>query len=606
MRKILILILIIATLLRFYNLMHDAPYFFNPDERNMANAITALKVPKNTSLIFDCLIKEFTPVFRKIPHKTTPVCSLDPHFYAYGQFPLYLSFASDQLMKGTFFKPNESLDEKVLTTNFPSAVYWLRFYSALTSVLTVYIVYLITRSFWTKRLALLSAAITAFLPGLIQASHFGTTESLLTFFFMVSVYLSLKLKTASKKISLMKIAFLLALIIGLSLGSKLTGLFLFIPPLVALSIAAVKTIKSKKNNRLNTILFLIATVMGLVLGSIIFAIISSPYNVVEVNNFKSAVFGYERDVAVGRYDAFYTRQFIGSLPLLFQFKYIFPYALGWPVFAAGLVGFFLIMFKLASKTKTPILNSFFLILTSSFLIYLIPNALLYAKWSRFMTPIFPFFAIFTAYFISLLINKTSKVLIFIICLLNLLPGAAFMSIYTNEDTRISASKWIYQNIPDNVYILSETANVVDIPVGLPDESTHNKNYTVISFDFYHLHENPLLFDSLINHLSKSQYLFIPSRRVFANHAKDKQKYEIVNKYYDLLFSGALGYKKVAQFSSFPKIGIEPLIWEINDEGAEETMTVFDHPVVRIYKKITPFSESDYRKLFIAASLSYVK
>ena len=53
----------------------------------------------------------------------------------------------------------------------------------------------------------------------------------------------------------------------------------------------------------------------------------------------------------------------------------------------------------------------------------------------------------------------------------------------------------------------------------------------------------------------------------------KQKYPILNKYYDDLFSGKLGFTKVAEFSA-----------GLNDEQAEETWTVFDHPVIRIYKK----------------------
>ena len=47
-----------------------------------------------------------------------------------------------------------------------------------------------------------------------------------------------------------------------------------------------------------------------------------------------------------------------------------------------------------------------------------------------------------------------------------------------------------------------------------------------------------------------------------------------NEYYEKLFSGELGFSKVAEFSSGQ-----------NDEAAEETFTVFDHPVIRIFKKV---------------------
>ncbi len=65
----------------------------------------------------------------------------------------------------------------------------------------------------------------------------------------------------------------------------------------------------------------------------------------------------------------------------------------------------------------------------------------------------------------------------------------------------------------------------------------------------------------------------------------KKKYPLLNKYYDKLFSEKLGFVKVAEFSSYPKIKLfNKTLIEFPDEEAEETWTVFDHPVIRIYKK----------------------
>jgi len=65
------------------------------------------------------------------------------------------------------------------------------------------------------------------------------------------------------------------------------------------------------------------------------------------------------------------------------------------------------------------------------------------------------------------------------------------------------------------------------------------------------------------------------------------------KFYQLLFSGRLGFEKVEEFNSFPSIG--PLSFP--DEDAEESFTVFDHPVIRIYKKVQKFNQQDYQLLF---------
>ena len=48
----------------FYNLNWGAPFYFHPDERNIASSIVQLKFPDN----------------------------LNPNFFAYGAFPIYLIF----------------------------------------------------------------------------------------------------------------------------------------------------------------------------------------------------------------------------------------------------------------------------------------------------------------------------------------------------------------------------------------------------------------------------------------------------------------------------------------------------------------------------------
>jgi len=53
-------------------------------------------------------------------------------------------------------------------------------------------------------------------------------------------------------------------------------------------------------------------------------------------------------------------------------------------------------------------------------------------------------------------------------------------------------------------------------------------------------------------------------------------------YYQELFSGKLGFKKVAEFTQYPTIPF--LNIEIDDQKADESFTVYDHPKVMIFKK----------------------
>jgi hypothetical protein len=55
-------------------------------------------------------------------------------------------------------------------------------------------------------------------------------------------------------------------------------------------------------------------------------------------------------------------------------------------------------------------------------------------------------------------------------------------------------------------------------------------------------------------------------------------------YYQLLFSGQLGFHLAAQFVVRPNLfGIT-----LNDSGADESYSVFDHPDARIFVRDNPF------------------
>ncbi len=103
------------------------------------------------------------------------------------------------------------------------------------------------------------------------------------------------------------------------------------------------------------------------------------------------------------------------------------------------------------------------------------------------------------------------------------PGLAYLSIYQSPDVRFTASQWIYKNIPENSYILSETANVVDLPIKQNSNNQHpiTNNYQYVSFNFYDLDADPQLQQRLKEHLKRADYIFVPSRRIFANQNKNK-------------------------------------------------------------------------------------
>ncbi|MBP8591316.1 glycosyltransferase family 39 protein [Candidatus Shapirobacteria bacterium] len=537
-----LLILVLSFFLRFFNLGWGEGSFYHPDENNMAQALSRLSWPK-----------------------------MDPQFYAYGQLPLYLAFFSLKIYYWLRFSPST-------TITFPEAVLTLRFWSALLGVLSVWLVFLLAKKFFSKKLSLLPPLLAAFTPGLIQAAHFGTTESWLIFFFLFSLYQSLLFLEKKHQ----KHLFLASFSCGLAVATKISGVIFLAAPLTAWLLLFIK----EKRKSLIQYIKEMKWPLLLIINMIVIAIIFSPYLLLNHEQSWSTL-KYEIGVAQGKIPVFYTRQFLKTLPYLFQLQKVFPYALGLPHFLASLIGFSLILVKTCRElTKKSFRSSIlpWLLIIVSALTYFLYNGHLFVKWTRFMAPLFPLAPLFATYFFQKLQNLPKAVWFFLVGL-TILPGCFFLaSVFFQKDIRTRASEWLCQNLPQNTVILSESGNVVPFP------QCPSSSLKTIDFDFYSLEKNPEKLSQLSQGLSEANFLVIPSRRVFLNHQRLPEEFPQTNRYYQLLFSGQLGFTPLKQFNPYPG--------KISDEKAEETWSVFDHPVIRIYQKEAAYSSLTYQEMLI--------
>ena len=138
----LALLLLIIT--RFVGIAWGYPFLLHPDERNMADAISRLSLNEG----------------------------LNPHFFAYGQLPLYLVWIWYALKSLSLYPVIDSWQ----------AALGLRILSATASVVSGWIVYkLLLRESRSPTVALTGLLLWIATPVFIQFAHFGTTESLLAF-----------------------------------------------------------------------------------------------------------------------------------------------------------------------------------------------------------------------------------------------------------------------------------------------------------------------------------------------------------------------------------------------------------------------------------------
>lgn len=563
MKRLLIVALVCAAFYtRLVGISWGLPYPMHPDERNMAVAVQSLKLSEN----------------------------LNPHFFAYGQLPLYIAYFFIQIssfaLRGVFAE----------SISFEFATIALRYISVLSSWTSLWIVYRILKDFFSEYIGKASLLIVMFLfifsPYAIQFAHFGTTEALLTSLYLGMLYLSLRIGV-SKEIT-RRTLLMLGVLAGLAIGTKISSVTFLALPLLVITWTLFT---SKKRPHLFLLSFL-KNVTILVLTTLLFAIIASPHMLISMADSISTI-TYESKIASGAIPVFYTRQFLFSIPVLYQLVNIFPVALGIGTFTLFLAGFFFLNWR----------DVRMVILRGAFLLYFIPSSFLFVKWTRFEAPVLPIAGILGVLFLNKLLlysgKKTIRKLLLVVALVILsLHGIAYVSIYQNQDVRFQASKWMYENFSEEDVIFSEAGNVINIPVPSKEYQKPIPNLQVLNFDFYQVDHDSMLQADLVRAMQKSDYIIVPSRRIsrsvtcslqeahknrgFSQKrcAQLKLLFPVTNEYYDKLHARALGYSEIKRFTAYPKIELfgKTLI-EFPDEHYDETWSVFDHPVIRIYKRI---------------------
>ncbi|MDO8620953.1 MAG: glycosyltransferase family 39 protein [Candidatus Levybacteria bacterium] len=534
---IIILLILIGGFLRFYNLNWGAPFYFHPDERNIASAASQLNFP----------------------------LQMNPHFFAYGNFPIYLNYFSTIIINVIFsLKP-------ITQASFEESIIIGRFYSALLSLLIIPLIYITGKTLKDKKTGIFSAFLATFSIGLIQFAHFSTFETWITFLSLVIFYLSLLFLNSGNK----KLLLIIGIIFGLLLSTKISGGFIF---LYILFLVLINNLKNRLKP-LPLIKGLIVDSLIVFIPAIIILFLTSPFAFLDFGSFLSSL-KYESSVALGTLPVFYTGEFFNSAPIIFQFTKIYPFLLNPALTIVFIFSFFYLILK-GIKTKNPQ----YLILNTCYLILFLPQAFLFAKWTRYMMPTLPFiYLIISLSITNLLEVKINAIRIFFKIIFLILGMSTiifafsyFKTAFMSGDARISAVNFAKQNIPSSALIVSEVYDLGILPF-----NSFFPNITL--FNFYDLEQpdnNKL--GELYSLFHKTDYIILPSQRIMKTRLLNKQKFKNGNEFYSLLFNNKLGYRKVYEtpcdiFCKITYLG-NPV------SSLEETANVFDRPTVFIFKKM---------------------
>ena len=103
-------------------------------------------------------------------------------------------------------------------------------------------------------------------------------------------------------------------------------------------------------------------------------------------------------------------------------------------------------------------------------------------------------------------------------------------------------------------------------------------------------------------LDRADYLVLSSNRLYDSLRRNPRRWPMTIAFYRGLFSGALGFAPVADFASLPGLGP----WWVDDSGAEEAFTVYDHPRVLVFRKTDAYRADRTAAILAAADLAAVE
>jgi len=173
-----------------------------------------------------------------------------------------------------------------------------------------------------------------------------------------------------------------------------------------------------------------------------------------------------------------------------------------------------------------------------------------------------------------------------VAVMTLLAGFAFYNVYRHDVTRVEASRWFFQNVPDGAVIGHEHWDD-QVPYNVP--GVEARQYEHLTFNNYET-DTPDKVDELLANIEAVDYIALSSARLSGTIPRVPATWPITSRYYAALESGDLGFRKVAEFTSYPEV----FGMTFNDTGAEESFSVYDHPKVSVYMKTDDYSPEKAR------------
>ncbi len=490
---------------------------------------------------------------------------LNPQFFNYGSLPIYLVSGVTAIVR-LVYSPHLS--------NYDLMLYVGRGLSLFADLGCIVFLYLLGRQITRSPLLGLFAGLIyaiSFFP--IQNTHFFIVDTFLNFFILASLYVLIRYVQKPTHRNLVYVA----LVVAAAITTKFTSVLLI--PFVLISIAIRSWMHKKRQSIIPS---LRATIIFTALVGV-FSFLCMPYAFLD---WKSYIHDVSQQLQLNNnpYAFPYTLQYVGSIPYLYQLQQIVFWGLGPIISALSIVGLLFILSNRSVRSSIAVI-----ILLAFYGLYFMVIGHSSVKFMRYMLPLYPLFALLSGYTLSCIFSHESRTRWINVGLMLMLGLAltwtvAFNTMYIYSHTRIDATRWILQMIPNGSTIAVEHWDD-RLPL------IFSERYHIEELQLYNVPDDTTKWRGILSQLERTDYIVIASNRLstplqrLSDCKKYRACYPLTAAYYRKLFSNRLPFRLVKQFSVSPTLRPFGIPISFSDQYSDESFTVYDHPSIFIFQKL---------------------
>lgn len=524
-------IVLFAAAVRFPAIEWDQRHFFHPDERAVAFAIQRISFAR---------------------------LALDPDWFAYGTLPIYLNRALAEIL--SVIEPGALNYDEVIVNG--------RRFTAFLGTLTVLLLFRLGRGMYDPGVGALGAFFLAGAILHVQNSRFLTVDVPLTFF----VLLALSQLVWAAESGKWRHFVLGGIAIGAAMATKFSAAPLFLP------LAVAGLLRWRREGRLVVHAGKVLVALGL--AALTFAA-TQPYALLNFSRYAHDIL--EQSNMVRNAGLFpYTNQYMHTPKYVYELTQLVLWCMA-P--ALGLVSLWATALRPSLAWRTGRAGEW--VLLSWVIPFFLVTGWFEVKFPRYLLPIYPILCLWAAEWLLRQYRSGiawRRLLLPAVVVGNTAALFAFLSIYTRPHTVRTASEWFYRNIPAGSKVLSQDWDE-GFPFPVPGFSPNR--YQIVTFSYYEP-DSPAKIQRLARELASSDYIVLQTKRIYGAVTRAPEKFPLTTNYFYQLFAGDLGYTLIQEFASRPSL----FGWEVPDEIADESFTVYDHPKVLIFQNTARLAEAD--------------